>query len=99
MTGGALGVRNSRSRWVRLALTWEQVQDPALDIERLAIAVKPSDSRTSAYVERHGRRCWEADILPPEVIEAALDAHIAGWLDRRLWRRRDAEIERARGLL
>ena len=85
--------------WMRLALTWEQVHDPALDIERLAIAVKPSDSRTRAYVERYGNRCWEADILPPEIIEGALGAHIAGWFDGRLWRRHDAEIERARGLL
>jgi hypothetical protein len=28
-----------------------------------------------------GERCWEVDILPPAAIRAALDAHIASWLD------------------
>jgi hypothetical protein len=68
---------------VRLALTHEQVLDPALDIERLAIEVKPSDSRSRAYVDHHGDRCWEVDVLPPDVIRDALDSHVAGWLDHR----------------
>jgi hypothetical protein len=33
------------------------------------------------------------------VIERALDDHIRSWLDAKLWRRCDAEIERARALL
>ena len=44
-------------------------------------------------------RCWEVDILPATVIEQELDAHIHSWLDERLWRQRDREIERARALI
>jgi hypothetical protein len=54
---------------VRIGLTPEQVADPALD--RLAIEVKPSDSRAQKYIEQFGNRCWEADVLPSEVIRQA----------------------------
>jgi hypothetical protein len=92
---------------VRVALTLEQVNDPALDIRRLGIEVKPSDSRSRGFIEQYGRallvgrvrRCWEADILPANVIEQAIDRHINSWLDAKLWRRRDREIEAARKLL
>jgi hypothetical protein len=33
------------------------------------------------------------------VIEQALEAHIRSWLDQRLWRQREREIERARMLI
>jgi hypothetical protein len=66
---------------------------------RLSIEVKASDSRSASYIRQYGDRCWEADILPGAVIEAALDADIRSWLDRDLWGRRVAEIERARELL
>jgi hypothetical protein len=83
----------------RIALTIEQVNDSALDIARLGIAVKPSDSRSRSYVAQFGSRCWEADVLPAVVIQRALDEHIRSWFDDRLWRRRRKEIERARSLL
>jgi hypothetical protein len=85
---------------VRIGLTLEQVG--ALDNERLreGIEVKPSDSRAQGYVEQYGvNRCWEVDILPAAVIEQALDEQIRSWLDARLWRQRDREIERSRALL
>ena len=77
----------------------EQVD--ALDNARLreGIEVKPSDSRSQTYLAEHGDRCWEVDILPATVIEQELDAHIRSWLDERLWRQRDREIERARTLI
>ena len=83
----------------RIALTIEQVNDSALDIARLGIAVKPSDSRSQSYVAQYGSHCWEADVLPAVVIEQALDEHIKSWIDDKLWRRRDKEIGRARSLL
>jgi hypothetical protein len=85
--------------FVRLGLTIDQVRNPALDIARLGIGVKPGDSRSRAFVARYGRTCWEADILPATEIEAALGDQINRWLDRDLWARRDAEIESARRLL
>jgi hypothetical protein len=102
-------------QWRRLALTLEQVRTPQLDIERLSIDVKESDSRSRGYVEQYCRwfpdfetdpttgepigRCWEADILPASAIEQALDFYIHQRLDTRLWKRREREIERARELL
>ena len=77
----------------RIALTIEQVNDSALDIARLGIAVKPSDSRSQSYVAQYGSHCWEADVLPAVVIEQALDEHIRSWINDKLWRRRDKEIE------
>jgi hypothetical protein len=50
---------------VRIGLTRAQVIEHGLD--RLAIAVKPSDSRTSNFITEHGDRCWETDILPAAV--------------------------------
>jgi hypothetical protein len=70
---------------------------PALD--RLAIAVKPSDSRAKKYIADYDTRCWEVDILPPDRIRAALDTHINSWLDTAAWDRRHQEIEQARALL
>jgi hypothetical protein len=80
-------------------LTIEQVRDPELDLDRLAIAVKPSDSRAKNYIAEYGTRCWEVDVLPPDQIRAALDSHINCWLDTAAWDRRHQEIELARALL
>ena len=77
----------------------------------MAIDVKPSDSRSKRYLERYGLRfnpsyaedgigrCWECDVLPSGVIEAAIRLDILSWLDTTAWRLRHAEIERNRALL
>jgi hypothetical protein len=83
----------------RLALTDLQVRDPELDLDRLAIAVKPSDSRAKKYLAEYGNRCCEVDVLPPDHIRAALDSHINSWLDTAARDRRHQEIEQARSLL
>lgn len=85
-------------RFVRIGLTRDQVDQ--LDIRlRRGIEVKVSDSRSRSYIEQYGDRCWEADVLSAETIRQAIDDHIRSWLDAKLWKRRDAEIERARSLL
>lgn len=83
--------------FVRIGLTPEQVADH--DLDRLSIEVKVSDSRSEAFIEQYGDRCWETDVLPAAVIEQAIDADIRSWLDHKPWKRRDTEIERARSLL
>jgi hypothetical protein len=75
------------------------VNDPALDIVRLGIPVKPSDNRSQSYVTQYGSHCWEADVLPAVVIEQTLDEQIRSWINDKLWQRRGKEIERARSLL
>ena len=67
-----------------------------------ASLITPPDFRIEKVIpgdDLHGSVCWEADVLPASVIEQALDNHIRSWRDANLWRRRDAEIERARKLL
>jgi hypothetical protein len=83
--------------FVRIGLTRAQVRANRLD--RLGIAVKPSDSRAKSYIAQHGNRCWEADVLPAAVIEQAIDAEIENRRDDALWAQRDQEIERALSLL
>jgi hypothetical protein len=95
----AMRAFNAPARIVRIALTIEQVRNSALDIERLGIGVKPTDSRAKNYIRQFGNRCWEADILPAAIIRQTLDREITRWLDRKLWDRRRREIEAARALL
>ena len=99
MEEGAGEFRRAARRIVRIGLTREQVD--ALDSERLrqGIEVKPSDSRAESYIDQYGDRCWETDVLPGAVIEEEIGNHIRSWLDAKLWKRRHAEIERARELL
>jgi hypothetical protein len=86
-------------QFVRIGLTIEQAQDPDLDLDRLAIDVKPSDSRAENFIAQYGNRCWETDVLPAAVIRAALDNAIRQLLDADTWQRRQREIETARALL
>jgi len=65
---------------VRIGLTHAQVA-AIPDSDRMALEVKPSDSRAEKFIEAHGDRCWETDVLPAATIEAAIDARINGWLD------------------
>ena len=85
------------AEFVRIGLTPAQVDQH--DLHRFAIAVKPSDSRAKKFIKDHGRRCWEADVLPASVIEDAITAEIVRRLDQRQWDQRGKEIERARALL
>jgi hypothetical protein len=85
--------------FVRLGLTMEQVRDPDLKLDRLAVAVKPSDSRSKQFIEQYGSRCWETDVLPAATIRDALDTAIHSLLDRQAWLRRGREIDAARALL
>jgi hypothetical protein len=50
-------------RFVRIGLTRDQVQTH--DLERLGIAVKPSDSRSSSYITQYGNRCWRLTCCQP----------------------------------
>jgi hypothetical protein len=84
-------------RFVRIALTPAQVAEH--DLDRLSIEVKSSDTRAEKFIEQYGDRCWEVDVLPGAVIAQTLDADIRSWLNAKLWKRRNTEIERARALL
>jgi hypothetical protein len=88
--------------FVRVGLTHDQVI--AGDFQNLSIDVKPTDSRSSTYIDQHPDHCrddgtpccWEADILPDEALERAISDALRPWFDVAKWNQRDAEIERAR---
>jgi hypothetical protein len=85
--------------FVRIGLNRDQVDALDNPVLRRGIDVKPSDSRAKQYIVQYGDRCWETDILPAAVIEAAIGAEINRWLDAEKWRERSAEIEAARKLI
>lgn len=43
---------------------------------------KITDSRAVGYIETHGRQSWELDALPPQVLNALIEAHILEQVDR-----------------
>jgi hypothetical protein len=90
---------NLSPEFIRIGLTRDQVRALRNPRLRQGIEVKPGDSRAESYMAEYGDRCWETDILPAATIRQALDRHIGSWLDAKLWKRRAAEIERARALL
>lgn len=79
----------------RIGLTLEQAEQ----FPEFALRIKGSDSRSKSYEAEHGSRAWEADIMPEEMIRAAIDDSINGVLDQEMWEQRDRDIERARSLL
>jgi hypothetical protein len=68
-------------------------------LDRFSIRVKRDDKRAGSYVATYGDHCWEADILPGDIIGQTIDRDIHSWLDVKAWKRRDKEIQQARELL
>ena len=73
----------------------ERYQDEPL----VQVQVTVGKNKKGEDIDVYAGRCWEADVLPANVIAAAIDAQVRGWLNAKLWKRRAAEIERARKLL
>jgi hypothetical protein len=79
----------------RIALNWDQIQrynpppNPA----------KFTDSRASGYVRQYGASSWELDALPPDVLDALIEHHIAGIVDAELYDARRGEENRHIDLL
>ncbi len=64
----------------KLALTMEQVKQYKPPPNPATM----SDSRAEAYVAKHGRRSWEVDALPPNVLQAIIRKALDGVVDRDL---------------
>lgn len=61
----------------KVALTMEQVREHKLPPN----PAKLSDSRAKAFIERWGRESWEADALPPKVLQGLIRDALDHWLD------------------
>jgi hypothetical protein len=68
---------------VRLALTAEDVGDPALP--SFEAITKTTDTRYRWFVARYGNTCWELDALNPNVLRARVEAAIRARLDLAAW--------------
>jgi hypothetical protein len=70
---------------VRVALTTEDIGDPALP--GFAASEKKKDPRYPWFVANHGHQCWELDALNPAVLRQRLEAAIHDVIDWRAWQR------------
>ena len=75
---------------VRIALTWEQVQqynpppNPA----------KVTDSRAAEYISQYGDTSWELDALPPNAFRDLIETHVLDYVDYDLFQEvKDTEEE------
>lgn len=69
----------------RLALTREDVADPALP--SFSVETKRSDTRYPWFVPRYGRHCWELDAPDPNILRARVEAAIREYVDWPIWER------------
>jgi hypothetical protein len=96
----AIEVKGTDSRAKGYCLKY--IDEPLVNVNVRMETVRKKNKKgelAEKEVEVYSGLCWEADILPANVIEETLDASIKSWLDADVWDRRAAEIERARALL
>jgi hypothetical protein len=78
----------------RIALTKRQIrrEEPPPNF------AKASDSRHADYVRDHGRKCWELDALPPQMIENLVDREIQRYVtDPEAMKRKKKRRKRDKG--
>jgi hypothetical protein len=79
----------------RIALTWEQIQlhkpppnrvkrrdDPEVYKGKKGADGSLADSRAQAYVDQFGEESWEADALPPKLLELETRKMISAYINR-----------------
>jgi hypothetical protein len=69
--------------WARLAVVEEDFD--AHDL--LPLDVKPTDTRSKAFLEAHGGRCAEVDAIAPTELRRRVQEAIEGHIDPRAWKR------------
>lgn len=60
---------------------------------------KITDSRSDAYIEKHGEYSWELDSLDPAVLAGIIRSNILHWRDDEKWEAMVAKEQRAKNLL
>jgi hypothetical protein len=90
---------SGRVRWVRVAVTLDDFEDPRLAAYKISIkdagrdedtgqCRKGNDPRAEEYKSRYGSKCLEAEaleVLQDGEISDRLDAHIRGAIDVGAW--------------
>lgn len=79
----------------RLALNMDQVEE----YEPPPNPAKTTDSRYEAYIAEFGGESWELDALEPAVIATLIRDAVNALIDRKKWRKREAEVEESRRIL
>jgi hypothetical protein len=90
------GFSGKQFRWVRLAVTENDMVDPDLNI--IPIAIKRKDRRTPKFIEQYGEACAEVEAIPAELLRARLTGAIKSHIPAGAWERMSAmeRNERAR---
>lgn len=98
-------VRDIRDRLMEFGVEWLTVKKVALTMDQVKRynpppnPAKMSDSRASAYVAKHGRKSWEVDALPPEVLDQLIRSAFAGVIDKKKMDEIKAQEERDKKVL
>lgn len=79
----------------RIALNMDQVEQ----YQPPPNPAKLTDSRSNDYVETYGYESWELDALDPATLDALIEDEILIHLDREMWDRDHAGMERERAVL
>lgn len=99
MDGGENGIEAQLPAGVifeRLAITAEQARERNLP----ALSAKPTDTRTSGYVERNGSgECWEVDALAPDEIQAMIVTRVKDFIDSDPWDNDQAYQQKQQSIL
>jgi len=74
-----------RVRIERIALTAEDVADPAL--LDFPAESKSKDARYPWFVQHYGRRCWELDAMSPVTLRERVEQRIRSLIDWEAWER------------
>jgi hypothetical protein len=69
--------------WTRRGLTEEDFEA----FELVNVAVKSSDSRARAYLEKYGNKAAELDALPPDELRLRIESVIEEYIDSDAWDR------------
>lgn len=76
----------------RLALNMDQVRE----YEPPPNPAKTTDSRFTAYMAEFGDESWELDALEPTVLDLLIRSAVGKLIDKRKWKRRQAEKDAGR---
>ena len=95
-------VRDIRTRLIEFGVVDVDVRKVALTMTQIRRhrpppnPAKMTDSRAEAYVAAHGNQSWELDALPPQELNALVEAAIVGTYDRDLMNAIISEEQRQR---
>ena len=76
----------------KVALTMQQVRDPALRLSQNFLEAKETSPNYKRYVERYdSSSAWELEAVPPRTLQQMLEQHINALIDQKAFKRELAQ--------